>query len=241
MFASMLFADEDDVRDFDRQVEALMRAGRVGEAAAIVEAALGELAREGQAVAELCLASRFEDIDLAGWDRLAERLAGLDEGGKPITALGIDIGWPGQAGHEPDAAERLEPRLETNYYSDAAFPFSTSAREALLGGYGESGALWTGGFEDIDTLVELRGLGQVHGAVAPLVERMRDLPGDDPLEADAMRLGAMFVAVRVHQAVRRTIAKKAFPIAARSVKVMPAKLGPEAGLVGAAALALSQP
>lgn len=42
-------------------------------------------------------------------------------------------------------------------------------------------------------------------------------------------------------AVRRTIAKKAFPIAARSAKVMPAKLGAEAGLVGAAALALSQP
>ena len=41
-------------------------------------------------------------------------------------------------------------------------------------------------------------------------------------------------------AVRRTIAKKAFPIAARSAKVMPAKLGAEAGLVGAAALVLAQ-
>ena len=39
--------------------------------------------------------------------------------------------------------------------------------------------------------------------------------------------------------IRRTIAKKAFPIAARSAKVMPAKLGADAGLVGAAALALT--
>lgn len=36
--------------------------------------------------------------------------------------------------------------------------------------------------------------------------------------------------------VRRAIAKKAFPVAARSVKVLPAKLGTDAGLVGAASL-----
>ena len=40
--------------------------------------------------------------------------------------------------------------------------------------------------------------------------------------------------------VRRTIMKKAFPIAARSAKVLPARLGSDAGLVGAAALALAQ-
>ncbi len=39
--------------------------------------------------------------------------------------------------------------------------------------------------------------------------------------------------------VRRTIAKKAFPIAARSAKVLPAKLGADAGVVGAAALVLA--
>ena len=38
--------------------------------------------------------------------------------------------------------------------------------------------------------------------------------------------------------VIRTIQKKAFPIAARSVKVVPALLGEDAGLVGAAALVL---
>ncbi len=40
--------------------------------------------------------------------------------------------------------------------------------------------------------------------------------------------------------IRRSIAKKAFPIAARSAKVMPAGLRQDAGLVGAAALALTQ-
>ena len=39
--------------------------------------------------------------------------------------------------------------------------------------------------------------------------------------------------------VRAAIKKKAFPIASRFVKVVPAKLGPDAGLIGAAALAFS--
>jgi glucokinase len=39
--------------------------------------------------------------------------------------------------------------------------------------------------------------------------------------------------------VREAIKKKAFPIASQFVKVMPAKLGPDAGLVGAAALTFS--
>ena len=44
----------------------------------------------------------------------------------------------------------------------------------------------------------------------------------------------------IFRPVRRAIAKKAFPIAVRSARVLPAKLGADAGLVGAAALALTQ-
>ena len=211
MFASTLFADDADVRDFEQQIEALMRAGQADEAAVIVAAALGELACEGQPLAALCLATRDEDITLAGWERLVERIAELDAAGRAISAIGIDLSWPGHVGLEPDAAGRLEPYLETNYYSDTAFAFSTSTRQALLEGYGEGSGDWTGGFEDIDNLIELRGLGQVYGAVAPLVERLRDTSSDDPLEADAMRLGAVFVAVQVHQAVRRVIATHGLP------------------------------
>jgi glucokinase len=40
--------------------------------------------------------------------------------------------------------------------------------------------------------------------------------------------------------VRKSLKKKAFPIASRFVKVVPARLGADAGLVGAAALALSK-
>lgn len=211
MFASTLFADEADVRDFERQIEALMRAGQADEAAAIVAAALGELARAGQPLASLCLATRDEAVTLAGWERLAERIAELDAAGATITAIGIDMSWPGHVGLEPDAAGLLEPCLETSYYSDTAFAFSTSTRAEILDGYGAGPGAWTGGFEDIDYLIESRGLGEVYGAVAPLVERLRHTSGGDPLEADAMRLGAVFVAVQVHRAVRRAIASQGLP------------------------------
>ena len=42
----------------------------------------------------------------------------------------------------------------------------------------------------------------------------------------------------IFEPVKTTLKKKAFPIAARFVKVVPAMLGPDAGLVGAAALAV---
>lgn len=211
MFASTLFADEADVRDFERQVETLMRAGQADEAAAIVVAALGELADAGQTLAQLCIALRVEDIELLGWDRLAEKIARLDKPGLPITAIGIDLSWPGHVGLEPDADGRLEPYLETSFYSDTAFAFSTSSREDLLGGYGTAAAKWTGCFDDIDNLIESRGLGMAYGGVMPLVERLRGMPGDDPGESDTMRLGAIFIAVRLHQAVRRAIAIDGLP------------------------------
>ena len=42
----------------------------------------------------------------------------------------------------------------------------------------------------------------------------------------------------IFKPVADTIRKKAFPIASRFVKVVPAALGPDAGLIGGAALAL---
>lgn len=209
MFASTLFADDGDRRDFERRVESLLREGHADDAARIVEAALGELARTEHWIAPMCLGCTVEDIELVGWDRLAERIARIGEANGPITALGIDLRWPGRI--DPDAEPLLEPALETNYYSDASFGFSSSSRDALLAGYRPSGCEWAGGFEDIDSVIELRGLGQIYGAVAPLLERLRGQPGDDPTESDAMRLGALFVAVRVHQAVLRAVATRGLP------------------------------
>ncbi len=199
MFASTLFADENDVRDFDLQIQNLLRCGRADEAAAIVEAALGELEEASHPVVALCLSCPVKVIEIVGWDTLADRISGLREGAEAITALGIDISWPGHSGTEPGADGTLEPILETNFYSDRAFPFSLGNRAALLQGYGPYGAAWQGRMAEIDTLLAVRGLGEVYGAVFPLVEHVSATLEPDALEADAMRLSAAFVAVRLHR------------------------------------------
>jgi hypothetical protein len=211
MFASTLFADENDVRDFDLQIQKLLRDGRADEAAAIIEAALGELGDAGHPVVALCRSCPVEGIAIAGWEALAPRIAGLEAAGAPVTALGIDVSWPGHSGTEPDGEGYLEPILETNFYTDGAFAFSPKNRAALLEGYGPHGAEWQGRMAEIDTLLSLRGLGEVYGAVFPLVEHVCATPEPEALEADAMRLGAAFVAVRVHQAVSRAIVRDGLP------------------------------
>ncbi len=211
MFASILFADENDVRDFDLQIQNLLRQGLADEAAAIIEAALGQLDDASHPVAALCLACPVEAIEIVGWDALVARIAAIDAAGAPVTALGIDISWPGHSGTEPDAVGTLEPILETNFYTDSAFPFAPRNRTALVEGYGPHGAEWQGRMAEIDTLVSLRGLGEVYGAVFPLVEHVSAMPEPDAAEADAMRLSAAFVAVRVHQAVYHAIVRNGLP------------------------------
>jgi len=213
MFASTLFADETDVRDFDMQIQNLLRNGRAEEAAAILETALGELGANRHPVAELCGACPVAAVKIVGWDALAARIAELDTPDAPITGLGIGIGIEAHAHseREPDPGASFEPRLETSFYHDGAFPLATSDRAALVEGYGPHGAAWRGGLADIDDLLGVQGLGALYGLVHPLVKSVAASPEPDPLDADAMRLGAAFIAVRLHQAVARAVRLHGLP------------------------------
>lgn len=211
MFASTLFADEADVRDFDLQIQNLLRIGRADEAAAILETTLAAFGATSHPIAALCLACPVESIGIVGWDALAARIAGLDAPDAPVTALGIDISWPGHIGLEPDATGCLEPYLETNYYNDGAYPFASARRPALLEGYGPYGAEWQGGMAEIDNLLSVTGLEHLYGMVHPLVERLDKAGADEPADGDAARLGAAFIAVRLHQTVARAIADHGLP------------------------------
>ncbi len=211
MFASTLFADENDVRDFDMQIQNLLRNGRAEEAAAILETALGELGANRHPVAELCGACPVAAVKIVGWDALAVRIAELDTPDAPITGLGIGIGMPGLGEREPVSSESPEPRLETSFYHDGAFPLATSDRPSLVEGYGPHGAGWQGCLADIDTLLGIQGLGVLYGLVRPLVASVAANHEPDPLDADAMRLGAAFIAVRLHQAVARAVRLHGLP------------------------------
>lgn len=211
MFASTLFADENDVRDFDMQIQNLLRNGRADEAAAILETALGELGANRHPVAELCGTCPVSEVKIVGWDALAARIAELDTPDAPITGLGIGIEAHGHCEREPDPGASFEPRLETSFYHDGAFPLAISDRAALVEGYGPHGAGWQGGLADIDTLLGVQGLGALYGLVRPLVETTDSTTEPDPLDADAMRLGAAFIAVRLHQAVARAVRLHGLP------------------------------
>lgn len=211
MFASTLFADDSDVRDFDTQIQDLLRNGRADEAAEILETTLRALGETSHPVAAMCLACPVAAIELVGWHALAGRIAELDQPDAPVTALGIDLSWPGHIGLQPDENGCLEPCLETNYYTESAYPFASSDRAGLLQGYGPYGSEWQGGMADIDTSLTVRGLGELYGAVHSLVEDGRVNPELDPLDADAMRLGGAFVAVRMHQAVARAVRLNGLP------------------------------
>lgn len=211
MFASTLFADEGDVRDFDAQIQNLLRTGRADEAAGILETALRALGESSHPVVSLCLTCPVDAIEIVGWDALAARIAELDKPDALVTALGVDLSWPGHIGLMPDENGCLEPYLETNYYTQSAYSFAGADRVALLQGYGPYGAEWQGAMAEIDTLLTVGGLGQLYGKVYPLVEEVRATPEPDPLDADAMRLGAAFVAVRLHQAVARTVRLNGLP------------------------------
>jgi len=213
-FESALFASEAEIRQVGAALETLLREGEADEAAQRLEWALDALAELDHPIVPLCRALPVSAIIVEGWDQLAYRLAALDKPGKPVTAIGIDLSWPGHVGLIPDEEGRLDPHIETNFYSDAAFPFSTSGREELLAAYGTYGTPWQGGFEDIDSTIAFAGMEHVQGAAYGLDLRCRSNPVDEtltPADHDAKFVGMTFVAVRIHQAVREMVLSHGLP------------------------------
>lgn len=203
MFVSNLFRDETELRQFMDSLLEFLRDGRAHDAAAHVDFALGVLEEFNHPIAAMCRANPFEKISLKGWDQIADRLTQLDKPHQPITAISIDISCHGE--NASDAEDAPAPFLETNFFSDAAFPFSTSGREALCNGYDGSSALWVGNFEDIDCTIEASGIGALSFAIDALERDNRG--GDDPIGTDAMYIGLAYRAVAIHQAVRLMVEK----------------------------------
>ena len=121
--------------------------------------------------------------------RAVARLEELDAGnpGKPITALGIDLSWPGHTGIAPGADGKLAPHIETNYYSDlSTLAFSAADRPSVLSGYSTYGSEWQGAFLDLDSLISADGLEELYGAVQVASKDA----GQDDANGDAHALAA---------------------------------------------------
>ncbi len=202
------FADENEQRGFRHRLEAMLRAGEADAALALVRQGLAAIADQDLPLVDIALRADADELVLTGWDQVAATITHAEAGGTAVTALGIDLSWPGHVGREPDASGAMAPYLETNYFNDVGdIAFSTASREAILAGYTDYGSHWQGCFAEIDNAVEVEGLSALYGAVVA-ASGARD--GDDAA-GDAYVLAACTAAILLHIAVKRHIAAHGLP------------------------------
>ncbi len=197
--------------DFRCSIEAMLREGLADDAAAKLRALLEPYAGEGNILPPRFLTVSAGEVGIAGWDELAQRIGQYDRPNHRISALGIALTHPEDAGIRPDAAGLLAPCIETNYLSDEAYPFSEADRNDLLDGYSVYGCAWDGDSAETDSTLSVEGLDDLYGAIVQLETRLLacDEPGDD--EVCAGSLGACYLAVLIYQAVNANIRKHGLP------------------------------
>lgn len=142
----------------------------------------------------ICRSLRSEDVSTSGWERICAEIAKI-AGGDAITALGFDL--TEHADGAADQEGRIEPGIETSYYSDQYFPFSCSDSRAVNDQIAADANPWQGCFEEIDHSLQVRGLARLLAEVHALQEgegRGR--------EFDAW-VGLGYLALRFHQSVVR--------------------------------------
>lgn len=200
-----------DEHDFRHSIEDMLRQDDVDDAINRLRTLLSPYAGEGRILPPRFLTVSTDQIVLTGWSELGQRLGAHDRPDRPISAIGIAMADPIEAGRRPDAEGRLAPCIETCYLSDTGFPFSEASREDLLDGYSREGFEYQGDFEAIDNDLGIEGLDDLYGAIAQLETRLLRSDDPDPEEIRAGSLGACFLAALVHQAVRDTIRLHGLP------------------------------
>lgn len=197
--------------EFRRNIESDLRHGREAAAAERLRALLAPYAAPGGILPERFLTIASEDLSLRGWEYLEDCIVRHDRPGRPVTALSIAFGWPGEDLPEVDAQGCLDPHIETGYFNDAAYPFSQSGRDDLLDGYSLHGCTWAADCEASDNALSLDGVADLSGALAQLEARL--LASDEPDEEEirAGSLGACLLSVLLFQAVAQKIASDGLP------------------------------
>lgn len=197
--------------EFLKTIESLLRNGQADDAAAQAKAKLSAFAGEGNILPARFLDIAPQDVTIAGWASLTEKFAEYDRPDHPITAIGIEFANPEESGLRPDDKGNLAPPVETNFYSDSAYPFSACDIESLLDGYSAYGAEWQGSAEQVDDTLSIEGISDLYGAVLELrSEDSSGLPAT-PEELEAFAVGSCYIAVLVHQAVKHAIESGGLP------------------------------
>lgn len=197
--------------EFRRSIETMLRSGQADEAAIRLKALVVDHAGEDKILAERFLTISSDEITLGGWDRLTEQLNQYDRPEVRITAIGVDIADPEDAGVWPDADGNLSPCIETSFFSDSAYPFSVMDREDLQDGYTMYGCEWQGNYDQADSTLSVLGIDDLYGSITSLEMEVSQYE-EPPAEAiSAGALGACYLAVLIHLAVRDAALKLGLP------------------------------
>lgn len=197
--------------DFRRSIEDMLRLDQVDEAAARLRALLVPCTGPSEILPPRFLEVTAHDVQIAGWDRLGDRLLDHDRAGHPITAIGITLADARALGGPGPYRGRLKPFIKTFYFSDDAYPFSNAARDDLLDGYSRDGFEWQGDYQATDATLSITGIDDLHGAIVELEGRLLDRLNPPEDEIRAGTIGACYLAVLIHQSLRDTIRKKGLP------------------------------
>ena len=207
-FTSALFADEAQIDQIRHALETLLRDGFAEDAADRLEEALLALGEMGHPIVPLCEAVAVNGIELHGWDQLAAGFTRLYRSEFPITAVGIDLSNHAEV---PAGEPAGEPYVETNFYSDKAFPFSTASRADLVAAYNGGKSDWVGAFEDIDSTISTVGFAALNTALMDLQNRIHSGEAVDGADHDAWFIASAYQAVILHLAVRDKILRSGLP------------------------------
>ncbi|WP_395394359.1 hypothetical protein WBP07_03800 [Novosphingobium sp. BL-8A] len=190
---------------FRLAIEAMLREGGADEAARILKSELAWLAGDDHPLPGQFRAIAAEDLEVTGWESLIERIGELDGPGDPITAIGVDVcGMQAGLGATPVLA------FETTYYTDQAWGFSHADRAGIGAGYQGTTNAWQGAFEDIDDTLRVAGLDDLNAVIAALETHCRS--GEATVEErQAFVVGACYLAVLIHQAVRNKAVSDGLP------------------------------
>lgn len=188
---SKIFASDAERRAFIRSLEVSLCEGKPDEAFRLAtDKARGLTDRSG----------KLRGIGDAHLDQL--RLSAIPPfaHSPATTAISFDLSWPGHFGSQPDRDGNLTPIVETNYFSDGAFVFSTANRAEYVSATA-SRAPWVGAFDDIGGGYDILGLEREYG----LVQKLAAIKDRTPEEEDCYCLNAAIAAIMAHLAVKQTI------------------------------------
>lgn len=206
------WADEAAENAYFQRIEAMVHAGDLDAASAILEEDLASL---DTPLGQLCRDLSEEAVDIAGWEEIGDSIAQYE--GEPISAVHIMIS------NEPDLvfedkSVTHHPMVEVVFYSDEHLAFSDMSRDEILAESLKEDESWWGLGEDMEAYLEINGLSQLNTALLHhkrqyyFRDQMHVLDEKNGLAPDTapqlyveFRLASMLRAIRYHQAVKALV------------------------------------